>query len=51
MVYRGSKAEEASKKASEKELAQKSSEIEKVSKKTKEGAALADAPAPELHDK
>ncbi len=38
-------------KASEKEPAKKSSEKEKTSKKTKEGAALADAPAPELRDK
>ncbi len=35
-------------KASEKEPAKKSSENEKTSKKTKEGMALADAPAPEL---
>ncbi len=34
--------------ASEKEPAKKSSEKEKTSKKTKEGTALADAPAPEL---
>jgi hypothetical protein len=38
-------------KAHEKEPAKKSSEKEKTSKKTKEGAALANAPAPELHDK
>jgi hypothetical protein len=43
-----SKAEKASKKASEKEPAKKSSQKEKASKKTKEGAALANAPAPEL---
>jgi hypothetical protein len=36
--------------ASEKEPAKKSSEKEKTSKKTKEGVALADAPAPELCD-
>jgi hypothetical protein len=35
-------------KASEKEPAKKSSEKEKAPKKTKEGAALANAPAPEL---
>jgi hypothetical protein len=45
-----SKGEKASKKVSEKELAMTSSEKEKASKKTKEGAALADAPAPELCD-
>jgi hypothetical protein len=45
-----SKAEKASKKASEKEPAKKSSEKEKASKKTKEGMALANAPAPELHN-
>ncbi len=38
----------ASEKASEEEPAKKSSEKEKVSKKTKEGTALANAPAPEL---
>jgi hypothetical protein len=43
-----SEGEKASKKASEKERAKKSSEKEKTSKKTKEGAALAKAPAPEL---
>jgi hypothetical protein len=37
-------------KASEKEPAKKSLEKEKTSKKTKEGAASANAPAPELHD-
>jgi hypothetical protein len=37
-------------KAPEKEPAKKSSEKEKASKKSKEGTALADAPAPELHD-
>jgi hypothetical protein len=36
------------KKASEKALVKKSSEKEKASQKTKESAALADAPAPEL---
>jgi hypothetical protein len=45
-----SKDEKASKKASEKEPAKKSSEKEKASKKTKEGAALANAPAPEHCD-
>jgi hypothetical protein len=45
-----SKGKKASKKASEKEPAKKSSEKEKTSKKTKEGAALAKAPAPELHN-
>ncbi len=43
-----SKAEKASKNASEKEPAKKSSEKEKASKKTKEGAASANTPAPEL---
>ncbi len=43
-----SEGKKASKKASEKECAKKSSEKEKTSKKTKEGAALAKAPAPEL---
>jgi hypothetical protein len=43
-----SKAEKVSEKASEKEPAKKSSEKGKASKKTKEGAALSDAPAPEL---
>jgi hypothetical protein len=47
-----SKGKKASKKASEmaseKESAKKSSEKEKASKKTKEGAALAKAQAPEL---
>ncbi len=38
-------------KASEKEPAKKPLEKEKTSKKTKEGAALANAPAPELCDK
>ncbi len=38
-------------KASEKEPAKKSPEKEKTSKKTKEGAALANAPAPELCNK
>jgi hypothetical protein len=48
---KGEKAsEKASKKASEKEPTKKSSEKEKASKKTKEGVALANAPAPELHD-
>jgi hypothetical protein len=37
-------------KASEKEPVKKSSKKEKTSKKTKEGAALANAPAPELCD-
>jgi hypothetical protein len=37
-------------KASEKEPAKKSSEKEKASKKTKEGAASANALAPELHN-
>ncbi len=46
-----SKDEKASKKASEKEPAKKPSEKEKASKKTKEGAVLANAPAPELCDK
>jgi hypothetical protein len=45
-----SKGKKASKKASEKERAKKSSEKEKTSKKTKEGAALAEAPAPDLCD-
>jgi hypothetical protein len=43
-----SEGKKASKKASEKEPAKKSSEKEKASKKTKEGAALANAPAPEF---
>jgi hypothetical protein len=43
-----SEGKKASKKASEKEPAKKSSEKEKASKKTKEGTALANAPAPEL---
>ncbi len=48
---KGNKAsEKASKKASEKEPAKKYSEKEEASKKTKEGVALADAPAPELCD-
>jgi hypothetical protein len=38
-------------KASEREPAKKSSEKENTSKKTKEGAALAEAPAPELCNK
>jgi hypothetical protein len=42
------KGEKVSKKASEKASAKKSSEKEKASQKTKEGAALANAPAPEL---
>jgi hypothetical protein len=46
-----SKGKIASKKASEKEPAKKSSEKEKASKKTKEGVALANAPAPELCNK
>ncbi len=46
-----SKAEKASKKASEKDPAKKSSEKEKASKKTKEGVASANAPAPELCNK
>jgi hypothetical protein len=46
-----SKGEKASEKASEKESAKKSSEKEKASKKTKEGAVLANAPAPELCNK
>jgi hypothetical protein len=41
-------SKKASEKTSEKEPATKSTEREKASKKTKEGAALADAPAPEL---
>jgi hypothetical protein len=46
---KGKKAsKKTSKKASEKEPAKKSSEKEKASKTTKEGAVLADAPAPEL---
>ncbi len=45
-----SKAEKASKKASEKEPAKKFSEKEKASKKTKDGMALANASAPELHN-
>ncbi len=43
-----SKGGKVSEKASEKAPAKKSSEKEKVSQKTKEGAALANAPAPEL---
>jgi hypothetical protein len=43
-----SEGKKASKKASRKEPAKKSSEKEKASKKTKEGSALAKAPAPEL---
>jgi hypothetical protein len=46
-----SKGEKASEKVAEKEPAMTSSEKEKASKKTKEGAALAEAPAPELCDK
>jgi hypothetical protein len=46
-----SKAEKAFEKASEKEPTKKSSEKEKASKKTKEGTALANAPAPELFGK
>ncbi len=45
-----SEDKKASEKTSEKEPAKKSSEKEKASKKNKEGAALADAPAPELCD-
>jgi hypothetical protein len=45
-----SKGEKASEKVAEKELAMTSSEKEKASKKTKEGTALAEAPAPELCD-
>jgi hypothetical protein len=45
-----SKGEKASEKASEKEPAKNSSEKEKTSKKTKDGVALAKAPAPELRD-
>ncbi len=45
-----SEGKKASKKASEKECAKKSSEKEKTSKKTKEGAVLAEAPAPELRN-
>jgi hypothetical protein len=45
-----SEGEKASEKASEKEPVKKSSKKEKASKKTKEGAALANAPAPELQD-
>jgi hypothetical protein len=45
-----SEGKKASKKASEEEPAKKSSDKEKASKKTKEGAALANAPAPELWD-
>jgi hypothetical protein len=48
-IRKGKKAsKKASEKASEKEPAKKSSEKGKASKKTKEGAASADAPAPEL---
>jgi hypothetical protein len=43
-----SKGEKASEKASEKVPAKKPSEKGKASQKTKEGAALANAPAPEL---
>jgi hypothetical protein len=43
-----SKGEKASKKASEKIPVKKSSKKEKVSQKNKEGAALANAPTPEL---
>jgi hypothetical protein len=43
-----SEGKKASEKVSEKEPAKKSSEKEKASTKTKEGAALANAPAPEL---
>ncbi len=43
-----SKGKKVSKKASEKAPTKKSSEKEKASQKTKEGAALANAPAPEL---
>jgi hypothetical protein len=51
LTSKGEKAsKKASEKASEKEPAKKFSEKEKASKKTKEGAALADAPAPELCD-
>ncbi len=46
-----SESKKVSKKASEKAPGNKSSEKEKASQKTKEGAALADAPAPELCDK
>ncbi len=46
-----SKGEKASEKASEKEPANKSSEKEKAPKETKEGMALANAPAPILRDK
>ncbi len=45
-----SKGKKASKKASEKAPAKKSSEKEKASQKTRDGAALANTPAPELHD-
>jgi hypothetical protein len=45
-----SKGEKASEKASEKEPAKKSSKKEKASKKTREGATLANEPAPELCD-
>jgi hypothetical protein len=45
-----SKGKKASKKASRKEPAKISSEKEKALEKTKEGSALAEAPAPELHD-
>ncbi len=41
-----SEGKKASKKASEKAPAKKSSEKEKASQKTKDGAALANAPAP-----
>jgi hypothetical protein len=45
-----SEGKKASEKASRKEYAKKSSEKKKVPKKTKEGSALAEAPALELHD-
>jgi hypothetical protein len=45
-----SKGKKASEKASEKAPAKKSSEKEKASQKTKDGAASANTPAPELHD-
>jgi hypothetical protein len=45
-----SKGKKASEKASEKEPAKKSSEKEQASKKTKEGAASANATAPELRN-
>ncbi len=46
-----SEGEKASKKASRKEPTKKSFEKEKAPKKTKEGLALAEAPAPELCNK